>query len=115
MAVERLLSPVPIIGYWHVELAPRELEDLLAPSRQHNPERPHLIFDESGAEGLIEEHFSSRELDAFRACAVPAMQSDYFRYCAVHALGGEYMDVKFACTAPVDTLLEDAEGQLFRR
>lgn len=64
-----------------------------------NPGFQHLIFSEGAAEEFIAEHFGGRELAAFRACGVPAMQSDYFRLCAGSVLGGVYADVDFHCIA----------------
>jgi hypothetical protein len=61
---------------------------------------------------LIEAHFGAREVAAFRACAVPAMQADYFRYCAVHALGGVYCDADSHCVGSLKPLL-DVEGAVF--
>lgn len=104
--------PLPLIQYWHSQNPPGYIADLLTGFRTHNPDRPQLVFNERTAERFIVERFGERHANAFRACAVPAMQADYFRYCAVHALGGIYVDVDFVCQRPLDPLLE-ADGQLF--
>lgn len=99
-----------IVQYWHSEEIPPEIAALIASFREHNPERPHLVFSEPSAEEFIAERFGPREVAAFRACAVPAMQADYLRYCAVLALGGVYADVDLECVTPLSSLLEIAEG-----
>lgn len=96
----------PLIQYWHEEQPPDEIEELLAQAQGHNPAMDHLVFDQASAAELIVAHHGARELAAFRACAVPAMQADYFRYCAVHALGGVYCDADISCSGPFTPLLE---------
>jgi mannosyltransferase OCH1-like enzyme len=70
-----------------------------------------MIFSEATAKALIEARFGAREVAAFEACAVPAMQADYFRYCAMHALGGFYCDADCDCIGSLLPLL-DADGIL---
>jgi mannosyltransferase OCH1-like enzyme len=105
---------LPIVQYWHSAEIPAEVTDLIATFRDHNPDMRHMVFDETEAERFIAEHFTSREVGAFRSCAVPAMQSDYFRYCAVLTLGGVYSDADFRCLGPLRALIEETEaGRLF--
>lgn len=104
----------PIIQYWHEEDVPASVEERLASFRQVNPDMRHLVFNESTAKSFIEEHYSAREVAAFRACAVPAMQADYLRYCAVGALGGVCCDVDCRCTSSLRPLLEVGGAELFR-
>lgn len=104
-----------IFQYWHSEYIPDEVLELTATFRDHNPTLEHLLLCESEADAFISEHFGAREVAAFRACAVPAMQADYFRYCAVLALGGIYADVGFRCRRSLQTLLDARDdGGLFR-
>jgi hypothetical protein len=100
----------PIIQYWHDGNPPDYVEALLTSFRDLNPEMPHLVFSEQEAEEFIADHFTRRELNAFRACAVPAMQADYFRYCAAFALGGFWSDVDVRCVAPLEPLLPPPGG-----
>jgi Glycosyltransferase sugar-binding region containing DXD motif len=113
-----LLSPPPpslrIGQYWDTENTPGYIEDLFGTFRVHNPDFNHLIFSEAGTERFIAEHFGPRELAAFRACAVPSMQSDYFRYCFGLALGGVYADADYRCVRPLRPLLDRLEeGEIF--
>jgi hypothetical protein len=103
----------PIVQYWHGDDIPPYIEALISTVREHNPDRPHLLFDERSAAETIAENFGERHLAAFQACAVPSMQADYFRYCAIHSLGGIYLDADLACIACLDTLVE-SEAQLFK-
>lgn len=100
--------------YWDDEAVPEYLEGLFATFRYRNPEFDHRVFSKAETERLIGERFGDRELAAFRACAVPSMQSDYFRYCFALAHGGIYADVDYRCLRPLRPLLEgDARGEIF--
>jgi hypothetical protein len=100
----------PIFQYWHTEDVPTYIDDLFESFRHHNLDLCQRIFSESEAEGFIAEHFGLREVEAFRTCAVPSMQSDYFRYCSVLACGGIYADADYRCIRPLRPLLDRSEG-----
>ena len=106
---------LPIIQYWHSPDVPADVAELIASVAGKNPDLHHLMFNEASAEEFIGERFGAREVEAFRACAVPAMQADYFRYCAALALGGFYADVDFRCVRPFGHLLEMRSGALLFR
>jgi Glycosyltransferase sugar-binding region containing DXD motif len=103
----------PIVQYWHDGAPPAEIEALIATFRELNPGLAHRVFEKERAEELIAAHFSERELAAFRACAVPAMQADYLRYCAVLVHSGIYADADFRCLRSLDPLLSVAGGTAF--
>ena len=105
---------LPIIQYWHEEELPEYVSDLHATFRDLNPELRPLLFCEATAEKFIAEHFTHREVRAFRSCVVPSMQSDYLRFCSILALGGFYSDIDFRCIAPLQPLFPKAGcGRLF--
>jgi hypothetical protein len=95
-----------IIQYWDTESVPSEIVRAVQTFRGHNPDFQHLLFNEVSAADFIEHHFTSRELSAFQACAVPAMQSDYLRVCALLIHGGIYADVDMQCLANLGSLVE---------
>lgn len=97
---------LPLIQYWHEETAPKDVEELFARMREYNPDLQQIVFSETTARAFIDEHLSAREVAAFDACAVPAMQADYFRYCAMYVLGGFYCDADCSCTGSISPLLE---------
>lgn len=106
----------PLVQYWHEAEPPGDVAELVAGFGRLNPDLDHRVYDRKRAAELIGERFGGRELAAFRACRVPAMQADYFRYCAIHALGGVYADVDFRCRAPLRPLLaRTTGGTLFGR
>lgn len=100
--------------YWDSEAVPGYVADLFATFRQGNSDFHHQIFSRPEAERLIATHFGPRELAAFRACAIPSMQSDYFRYCFVLAFGGVYADADYRCVGPLGRLVERLDkGEIF--
>lgn len=102
-----------ITQYWDTPEIPSYVEDLCETFRSRNPGLSHRLFSESEGERLIASHFGPREAAAFKACAVPAMQSDYFRYCAVLALGGVYADVDYVCVSSLQPLIDRPGGEIF--
>lgn len=100
----------PIIQYWDTDAIPGDVATLLDSFRRHNPDFEHRVYSESSAERFIAEHFGPRELRAFQACAVPAMQADYFRYCAMLIMGGVYADADYHCTRSLQPLLDRCNG-----
>jgi glycosyl transferase-like sugar-binding protein len=107
------VKPAPIVQYWHRENTPNYIEELFATFRKHNPDRPHLVFNETSAADFIAINFGPREADAFGTCAVPATQADYFRICAMYAGGGMWCDADSRCDAPLGRLMNVTGGELF--
>jgi Glycosyltransferase sugar-binding region containing DXD motif len=106
----------PVVQYWDDAEIPDDVARLFAAVEGANPELPHFVFDEKGAAEFLAARFGPRQVGAFAACGVPAMQADYFRYCAVYALGGVYVDADFQCRAPLADLFESpGTGTLFGR
>jgi mannosyltransferase OCH1-like enzyme len=102
--------------FWDQRPIPEEIEVLMESYRAQNPDLQHRCFDRVQADDFIARHFSARHLNAFRSCAVPAMQADYLRYCAVLVDGGFYSDADSRCITPVATLLPPgADGVLVQR
>jgi Glycosyltransferase sugar-binding region containing DXD motif len=99
-----------ISQYWNTDDVPDYVADLITTFRDGNPDFQHRLFNEAEAEGFISRHFGPREAAAFRACAVPSMQSDYFRYCSVLALGGVYADADYRCVRSLRPLIEESTG-----
>lgn len=99
-------AKLPLIQYWDAERAPDDVRALFAQVREHNPDLQQMVFSQRTAKTFIEEHLGPREVAAFEACAVPAMQADYFRYCAMYVLGGFYCDADCSCSGSISPLLE---------
>lgn len=97
-----------LVQYWDAEEIPDYLEDEFATFTDLNPDFRHVVFSRGAAEDFIADNFSSREVEAFRTCAVPSMQSDYLRFCVGLVFGGIYSDVDFRCVAPLRPLVPDA-------
>lgn len=86
-----------LLQYWNESDPPGHVREALASFRKLNRAIEQCVFDRSAAEQFLEEHYDDRVVEAFRACRIPAMQSDYFRYCAMHSLGGIYADANLQC------------------
>jgi hypothetical protein len=95
-----------VIQYWHNEERPLEVVELMATFTARNPDLRHMVFDFAGAEHFIQQHFSVREVEAFRACALPTMQSDYLRYCAGFVLGGLCIEADARCLGDLGSLFD---------
>lgn len=109
-------SGMYLTQYWDTAILPREVQDLVDLGIRQNPTLRHRLFSRDSADDFIAANLSARELAAFRACAVPAMQADYFRYCAVLVDGGFYLDADSMCHQPIAPLLGDSDdGVLFKR
>jgi mannosyltransferase OCH1-like enzyme len=98
--------------YWHSEHPPPYIAELISTYGFHNPELVHRVFSRGTARDFIAAHFTDRELAAFDACAVPAMQADYFRYCAMLKLGGVCSDADMICVKALQPLVERASAGL---
>jgi mannosyltransferase OCH1-like enzyme len=99
----------PLVQYWHESRHPPGIAELLRSFRDHNDRLEQHVFDEASARKFISDRYGPRELEAFDACAIPAMQADYFRYCVMLALGGIYADADLRCHGAIDGLLEGPE------
>ena len=116
MDVALSAGDIPIIQYWHEPTPPDDVALLIRSVRLNNPDRRYILFNEHSAVDFIEEHFTAREVRAFRTCADHAMQADYLRYCVVLTLGGVYLDVDFRCIGSFTPLISDARaGKLFQK
>ena len=71
-----------------------------------------VIFNDSAAVALLDEHFQPQVSALFRALKVGAHKADLFRYAVLYALGGVYLDIKTELLAPLDWLFED-RGSVF--
>jgi hypothetical protein len=101
-------ADMKLFQYWDQPTPPPLVLGWIEGYRLGNPELDHMLFDEASAGDFIARHCGEREAAAFRACAVPAMQSDFFRLCALRAFGGIYMDADQQSLQPLSTLIERA-------
>ncbi len=108
--------PLDVVQYWHEPAIPPDVVELLDSVRRFT-RGSYQLFDREAADLFIGKHFSAREQNAFRSCAVPAMQADYFRYCALLVRGGAWVDADMLCVEDPSPLLCESftEGLLFRR
>jgi hypothetical protein len=109
-------SDMQLFLYWHAPEPPDDVAAALDAIVRANPGLEARRFHRDSAAEYIGRHYEQRVLDAFLACAVPAMQADLFRYCAVLAEGGFWLDADHRCKAPLaDLLPADRAGVVFSR
>lgn len=101
-----------LFQYWDAESPPPEVAQHMERIRRANPRLDHRLYSRESGSHFIRNHLGDREWQAFEACAVPAMQADYFRLCALLVEGGCYLDADSTSRAPLDGLLELAQGSL---
>lgn len=77
-----------------------------------NPELEHVLLNEATAIDYIARHYGARELAAFKACGIPAMQADYLRLCFMGAEGGVYLDADQQPSKPLSDLIAKAPHAL---
>lgn len=102
---ERAEGRYTLFQYWDTPTPPPEVAAWMAHMGANNPEFNHEVFDEARARSFISAHYGPREVAAFDACAVPAMQADYFRLCALESTGGLYVDADTQSREPVAPLV----------
>lgn len=104
-----------MVGYWHTPDLPEDIAKIREGWIANGPAEIR-IYDRDQARTFIQEHYSARELDAFDACAIPAMQSDVFRVLEIYALGGFYLDLGIELLARPEPFLAPGDHLvLYRR
>jgi mannosyltransferase OCH1-like enzyme len=107
---------ISVHQFWDNPPPPAEVMEMVA-SWQKGPTRTiHRLWTDRDADAYLDENFGRNVVDAYRACAVPAMKADLFRYCVLFREGGIYADADVACIADLGPLLHDVPRvMLFRR
>ena len=101
-----------LFQYWDTKEPPEDVAQWLRDFGRHNPDLDQLVFHADTAAEFISDHYGPRELAAFRACAVPAMQADLVRLCALDVFGGVYIDADHQSLQPLSSLIADIPGSL---
>ena len=97
-----------LFQYWDKLDPPPDVVEAAESFKSENRDFDYLLLNEKTGEDFIAQHCSRRRLEAFRACAVPAMQSDYLRLCCMDVFGGLYVDVDNRCVRPLAGLIDQA-------
>ena len=109
MALNRL------VGYWNTRDWPDDIREIHASWIAYGP-KDIKIYDYCEAASFIKDVYGERELNAFKLCAIPAMQSDFFRTLEILELGGLYMDMGIELLRhPAEFLSPDNNIVLYRR
>lgn len=106
------LAGMKLFQFWDQQEPPPDVAGWIEGFRTGNPEFEHVLFNEATAADFIASHYGERELAAYRACAVPCMQSDYIRFCALDVFGGVYVDADNQTGRPLAELLDKAPKAL---
>lgn len=104
-----------MVGYWNTVDWPEDIRVINKSWRTYGPENI-IVYHSESAMNFIEEFYGVRELDAFKACAIPAMQSDLFRVLEIYKNGGFYMDLGIELLSqPIQFVAPKADLVLYRR
>ncbi len=98
--------PKTIMQFWHSADLPEDIAPLVANWQRQHPDFKHQLFNDETARAYLSEHFPAAYLEAFNACAVPAMRSDFFRYAFIYNEGGIYVDAGIDCLKPLTDWLD---------
>lgn len=98
--------------YWDGDQPPPDVLGWVEGFRADNPELDHVLFSARTAAEFIATRYGPREVAAFDACAVPAMQSDLIRLFALLTHGGLYLDVDHQSRQPLSGLIAQAPHSL---
>ncbi|MCP9926727.1 glycosyltransferase family 32 protein [Cyanobium sp. CH-040] len=106
---------INLVQFWHSPQAPQDVRALLA-SWERDPYFKYSRYDQKSADAFIGANFNLRVLEAYRKCAIPAMQADFFRYCFLYVNGGAYVDADTENSGRLNELLEGrSRGLLMNR
>lgn len=104
-----------MVGYWNTVDWPEDIRAINKSWRTYGPENI-IVYHFESAVRFIDEFYGARELDAFKACAIPAMQSDLFRVLEIYKNGGFYMDLGIELLrSPLEFMSPEREIILYRR
>ncbi len=101
-----------LFQYWDGAEPPSEVAGWIEGFRTRNPDFEHVLLNEATAADFIARHYGPREVAAFRACAVPAMQADFIRLCVLDVFGGVYVDADNQSLRPLSELIARAPRSL---
>lgn len=104
-----------LMQYWDKPEPPEEIHALVSTWR-NDPDFEYVLYNHDGAADFIRDNFDKPTLDAFLACAIPAMQADYFRLCWLYHNPGIYVDADIGNKGKNEKLLQrDCRAYLFFR
>ncbi len=101
-----------LFQYWDSPSPPDQIAGWIEHFRINNPEFEHVLINKASALEFIAVHYGPREVSAFEACAVPAMQADYIRLCLLEICGGVYVDADSQSRRPLSELFKDCPGSV---
>lgn len=89
--------PRRIVQFWDSPDIPDDIRMAMETWRREYSDWQYRVFDDAAAVEFIDEHYSTKVVDAYRACEHPAMKSDFFRHTYLFVRGGIYVDADEAC------------------
>ena len=106
---------IPLFQFWNTTEPPAQVAQLMA-SWEADPAFSYRRYTTETADAYIAKHLDARTLEAYRQCAIPAMQADFFRYCALFVEGGVYVDADTECGGDLAAFIEHCtRGMLMNR
>jgi inositol phosphorylceramide mannosyltransferase catalytic subunit len=78
--------------------------------KNNNKEWEYRFYSDENVEKYISHYYGQNHLRIYR-CINPdygAVRADFFRYLVMYRHGGVYLDIKSACTLPLDQFRDDS-------
>ncbi|GGF04143.1 hypothetical protein GCM10011383_14020 [Hymenobacter cavernae] len=93
---------------------PADLQENVDNIRRMNPGWKHLLHDDDDIKKFISENYGPVVLSYFERInpRYGAARADLFRYLLLYKHGGVYLDIKSACTRPLDEVLTPEDRYL---
>lgn len=92
---------------WHT--LPESVITSIARLKQNNPQWSYHFYDNNIIKDFIRQHYGEEMLNIWLKInpEYGAARADFFRYLMLYVEGGVYLDIKSACSRPLDEVIPD--------
>jgi inositol phosphorylceramide mannosyltransferase catalytic subunit len=93
---------------------PAELSKNIATLKAMNPGWRYVLYDDNDIQEFIFHDYGQEIHTIFNSInpLYGSARADLFRYLLIYKVGGVYLDIKSACTKPLDSIIEENDSLL---